>query len=155
MFEPIQIDCAVIDTQLVHAEEGDCYVLLIQIYYLHKDFSAVDFPLCELDAIVENGDAVDFVAVGHEKAGPILQLLDFLIILDYLSLELVTSAHDFVLALDGLNHSFQIKHFPLNEPPQNLIRILHLLLEVVQPVLQVPLLIIFKQNKLLRIILLC
>lgn len=70
------------------------------------------------------------------------------------SLELVTTSRDFILAFYGFYHGFQVKHLPFEEPAQYLVGVLHLRVEVIQSIFEMPLFFIFKQNELVCIFLL-
>lgn len=67
-------------------------------------------------------------------------------------LELVAAARDFVFAFDGFDHGFEVEHLPLNKSTQNLVRVLHLGVQVVKTVFQVPLFLILEENKLVGVL---
>ena len=92
--------------------------------------------------------------MGHEKTGTVLEFLDLLSVLEDGGLKLVATTHDLILGLDSLNYGLQIQHLPLDEASQNLVWVLHLILEVVQAVLEVSLFLVLKQDELVGVLLL-
>jgi hypothetical protein len=73
LLETVKIDGTVVHAKLVHSDEWDRHVLLIQIYDLHEHISAIDLSISQLHAIVENRDPVDLCTLRHEEVGSSLQ----------------------------------------------------------------------------------
>jgi len=131
LFEAIQVNGTIVNAKFVHTEEWDRHILLIQINYFHENIRAIRLPISHFYSIIQKGDPINLGIMRHEKVAAALELGELLHVLVLGGFEFVAAAGDFVFAFDCFDHGFEVKHFPLKKPPQDLIRILHLTIQII------------------------
>lgn len=68
--------------------------------------------------------------------------------------QFISSSRYLILSLNRFDHGLQVQKFPLDESSQNLVGILHFFVHVVQPLLQMLLLLVLEKNELVCILIL-